>query len=400
MHDRDVSGLLEIGSSRLAGSGDGMQVMTHGDVLYVGHLGTSGMGTSILDAADPTDLRLVRQWPAPRGGHTHKVQVADGLLLTNHEAFRGSRPERVGLAVYDLTDPFDPREIGFWDSTGDGVHRIVWEGGRYAYMSATPDGFKERIWVVIDLEDPSRPVERARWWWPGMSDGESPDWPESEKRSVHHAMVDGDRAYLGLWDSGMVVLDIADLDRIDVISRLNWEIGGNTHTCLPLPGRNLVVVTDEAILDDCQGQPHMVRVVDVSDESAPFVASICPMPEGDFCERGLRFGAHCLHENRPGSYQSERFVFVTWLNAGLRVYDLADAAAPKEVAHWIPACPPGQKAVQINDVLVTDDLTIYATDRVTGGLFALEPEDWLSEALTNNKTSNPASRSEEEEIAG
>jgi len=28
-------------------------VIRHGDVLYVGHTGTSGMGTTILDVADP-----------------------------------------------------------------------------------------------------------------------------------------------------------------------------------------------------------------------------------------------------------------------------------------------------------------------------------------------------------
>ena len=387
MHDSDVKGLVEIGSSRLGGYGDGMQVMPHGDALYVGHFGISGMGTSILDASDPTELRLVDQWPAPPGGHTHKVQVADGLLLTNHEAFRGNTPDRVGVAVYDIADPFDPREIGFWNSTGQGAHRIVWEGGRYAYASATPDGFAERIWVVLDLEDPSRPIERARWWWPGMAEGEARDWPTSEERSVHHALVDGDRAYLGFWDSGMVILDIADLDSIDVVARLNWDIGGNTHTCLPLPGRNLVVVTDEPVVDDCEGAPHMIRVVDVSNESAPYVASICPMPQGDFCERGLRFGAHCLHENWPGSYQSEQFVFATWFNAGLRIYDLADPTRPEEVAHWIPACPPEQKAVQINDVYVTDDLTIYATDRVTGGVYALKPETWLAAKLDSGRRS-------------
>ena len=174
---------------------------------------------------------------------------------------------------------------------------------------------------------------------------------------------------------------------LPVVARLNWDNGGNTHTCLPLPGRNLVVVTDEAVVDDCEGAPHMIRVVDVSNESAPYVASICPMPQGDFCERGLRFGAHCLHENWPGSYQSEQFVFATWFNAGLRIYDLADPTRPEEVAHWIPACPPEQKAVQINDVYVTDDLTIYATDRVTGGVYALKPETWLAAKLDSGRRS-------------
>jgi hypothetical protein len=292
----------------------------------------------------------------------------------------------VGLAVFDLSDPFDPLEIGFWDSGGDGVHRIVYEGGRYAYVSATPPGFSTRIWVVVDLSDPEHPVERSRWWWPGMRDDEDLSWPESETRSVHHAMVSGDRAYVGFWDSGMVILDIGDLDQIGVVSRLSWDEGGNTHTCLPLGGRDLVAVTDEAVDDGCGGPAHMIRLVDVSDEKAPEVVSICPVPEGDFCDRGLRFGAHCLHENRPGSYRSGELIFATYFNAGLRVYDVADAASPRDIAHWIPECPPDQAAAQVNDLWVGEDHLVYVTDRVNGGVYILAPGSDLSERMTAAST--------------
>jgi hypothetical protein len=381
MSAAEIQGFRQLGHSDLAGFGDGMQVMRWRDALYVGHFGPSKMGTSILDASDPSDLKIVRQFPAPDGAHTHKVQTADGLLLTNHEAFRGGAPARTGLAVYDLADPFEPVEIGFWHSTGKGVHRIVYEGGPYAYVSATPEGFDERIWVIVDVSDPEHPTERARWWWPGMADGEDRSWPESEWRSVHHAMVSGDRAYLGFWDAGMVILDISDFDDIGVISHLRWDVGGHTHTCLPLPGRDLLVVTDEAVSNDCEGDPHMIRVVDIADEQSPEIVSICPVPEGDFCDRGLRFGAHCLHENRPDSYRSAEVVFATYFNGGLRVYDIADTHEPIELAHWIPECPPDQAAVQINDVWVDTDLTVFATDRVNGGVYALQPDEGLAQRL-------------------
>lgn len=379
----DSAGLHTIGHSDLGGFGDGMQVQREGDALYVGHFGPSGAGTSILDASDPADLRLVRQWAAPPGSHTHKVQVADGLLLVNHEQFRGGDPYSAGMAVYTLDDPFDPQQIGWFRSTGRGVHRVVWTGGRHAYVSAIPDGFDDRIWVIVDLADPAHPMEVGRWWWPGQwtGGGERPTWPRGKRYAAHHALVDGERAYLGYGDGGLVVLDIAD--RADPRRRagLNWSPGGDTHTCMPLPGRDLLVVTDETVTDGCAGEEHLVRVVDVADEDNPRVVSTCPVPQGDFCDRGLRFGPHNTHENRPGSYRSAEVVFVTYFNAGLRVYDLADATAPVELAHWIPPTPPGQPAVQVNDVFVAEDLLVYVTDRVNGGVYVVEPDAALATRL-------------------
>jgi hypothetical protein len=367
-------GLRLVGHSDLGGCGDGMQVLRHGDALYVGHFGISGMGTSILDVADPTRPRLVDQWPAPPGSHTHKVQVADDLLLVNQEQFRGGKPFTAGMLVFDVSDPLAPRQLGHFDSGGAGVHRIVWTGGRYAHASVTPEGFADRIWLVIDMNDPEHPVEAARF---VLDEPE----PAGARYAAHHALVDGDVAYLGYCDAGMVVLDVADLARPREIARLTWEQGGETHTCLPLPGRSLVVATDEQLKDGPAAPARLVHVIDVADPSRPRVIGACPEPEGDFRDRPLRFGPHNLHENRAGSYRSERFVFVTYFNAGVRVYDLEDPLQPVEVAHWVPACPAGQAAPQVNDIYVEESGLVWATDRIGGGLYALEPDAELASLM-------------------
>jgi hypothetical protein len=375
-------GFRQIGAHDLAGCGDGMQVLRVGNVVYVGHTGTSGAGTSVLDASNPRNPRLVAQWPAPANTHTHKVQVADGLLLVNHEKFPYRKPAAgpfsAGLAIYSLADPLAPEQIGFWSSGGLGVHRIVWDGGRYAHMSATPDGFRDRIWVILDVSDPAHPREAGRWWWPGLRDDEEPAWPDGQRYAAHHALVDGDRAYLGLDDGGMVVLDVSDMTAPRTLSRLEWG-GGATHTCLPLPGRRLVVATDEQQHDGPNPPQRGIRVLDVSAD--PRVASVLPTPAGDYDQLPMRFGAHNLHENREHSYRSERVVFATYFSAGVRVYDLTDSAAPVEIAHWVPDAPAGQPVPQSNDLFVDDDGLTWVTDRVGGGLAVLEPERWLREAM-------------------
>jgi hypothetical protein len=364
-----------------------MQVMRHGDYLYVGHTGTTGAGTSILDVANPRRPVLVEQGPAPANSHTHKVQTADGLLLVNHEKFPyRSQPEgsvSAGLAVYSLGDPAHPRQIAFWPSTGKGVHRVVWTGGRYAHMSATPDGFRDRIWVVIDMTNPSAPVEAARWWWPGQRLDETPNWDASERYAVHHALIGGDKAYLALDDAGMVVLDVADMTAPRTISRLEWG-GGATHTCLPLPSRDLVVVTDEQQHDGPDAPQRAIRVIDVSGE--PQVMSVLPEPVGPFRSLPLRFGAHNLHENRIGSYRSETLVFATYFSAGVRGYDLADPTAPREIAQWVPDTPAGQSVPQTNDLFVDDDCRFWVTDRIGGGLAVLEPDSQLRDLMEQRRS--------------
>jgi len=361
--------------------------MRLGDALYVGHHGPSGMGTSVLDVSDVTNPRLVRQIPAAKGTHSHKVQVADGLLLVNEERFGGGGEFSAGMIVYDVSEPLDPKRIGYFNSGGLGVHRIVYTGGRYAYMSAVPEGFDDRIWIVVDLSDPERPAAAGRWWWPGQwsGGGETPDWPEGRRYAAHHALLDGTTAYLGYGDAGLVVLDVGDVGAPKKIGHLAWSPGGNTHTCLPLPGRKLVIATDEATSERCVGESMYVRVIDVTEPSNPRVVSICPQPEGDYCERGMRFGPHNLHENRPGTYCSETIAFVTYFNAGLRVYDLSLPEAPTELAYWEPATPTGQEAPQINDLLVDDDLNIFVSDRITGGLYVLRPDENLARTMTEER---------------
>ena len=82
-----------------------------------------------------------------------------------------------------------------------------------------------------------------------------------------------------------------------------------------------------------------------------------------------------MHENRPGpSFRSSSLIFGTYFNGGVRVHDIANPFQPVEVAHYVPAAPPGSPAgaIQINDVYVDETEIVYAVDRFAGGLYVLE----------------------------
>lgn len=278
---------------------------------------------------------------------------------------------------YDVSRPADPRELGFLPVNGRGVHRMTYVEEPYAYLSATVEGFTDRFFVIADLSDPTNPREVGRWWFPGMNvgAGETPSWDTGQRAfRHHHALIRGDRAYASWWDAGLVILDVSDKQRPEIVSWLDLgaDGGGCTHTCLPVPGRDLLVVAEETVTDGCQETPRHVRVVDISIETAPRIMASFPIPEGDFCTRGGRFGPHNLHEMRPGTLISQDTVFVTYFNAGIRVVDIGDPYRPAEVAYYIPEAPAGQPAIQLNDVLVGPDGLIYVTDRYRGGLYILE----------------------------
>jgi hypothetical protein len=261
---------------------------------------------------------------------------------------------------------------------GKGIHRMWWAGDKYAYFSVREKGYDGRFMMTADVSDPEHPRIHSRWWYPGQhtAGGEKPSWEAGPTLRAHHIIPHGNRAYGGYGDGGLFIFAIDD-GHLSLISETSWghEVGPktHTHTGLPLPSKNMVVVTDESLADNCQESKKLARVFDITDEKKPVQLGILPEPEGDFCERGGRFGPHNLHENRPEaeSFRSDDILFLTYFNAGLRVYDVSDRNNFKEIGVFIPEAPVGQKAVQINDIYASKDGLIFASDRMSGGIYIL-----------------------------
>ena len=74
-----------------------------------------------------------------------------------------------------------------------------------------------------------------------------------------------------------------------------------------------------------------------------------------------RFGAHQFHERMTGT-----LVHAVWFGAGLRIIDVADPKAPREVGYFIPEPVGGRAAPQSNDVTLDSRGLIYLVDRHVG----------------------------------
>lgn len=390
-----VSGhIRHIAYSDQGGRPDGVQVMVSRKHAFVGHMFSNGI--TVLDVADPANPKPVKFIAAPPNTRTHHIQTNGDLMLVvcgadiptigrynpnvsyYEQSFangmKGKGDFQAGLKIYDTSKPTEPREIAFLDIPGIGLNRLWYAGGRYAYISAHMDGFTDHILAVVDMQEPTKPAIVGRFWLPGMNRqaGETPSW-SGIRVALHHMIPAGNLGIAAWRDGGMTVLDIADPTKITMLAHVNTAppFPGGTHTPLPLPGRQMAVIADESNGFACSKGISYNWLYDIRNPANPVSIGTLPTPTDQaWCQPGQNFGPHNLWENRPDAFQSETTIFATYHNAGLRIFDIADAFVPKEIGSYVPPPPtriidprPGSALAPMScDINVQSDGTMYLSD--------------------------------------
>jgi hypothetical protein len=338
---------------------------------------------------------LVRFLEGPANTWTTQVNVADGMMLTNlasippgHGGDR-NKPNAETAYLWDVREPEDPVLLAQASFGGTGGHRHFWSGGQYVHLAANAAGFHNYLYIVLDVSDPAEPREVGRWWVPGQGPAEQANGESG--LSLHGPpYVVGDRAYLSYGGAGMVILDIADPTQPRLVSQFKVAppfhgglYGAGVHTVRPLPARGLAVVHGEAHDEGCHDPLDFCGIVDISDEAAPRLVSTFPVPRPSaglpyrsYCDKGGRFGPHnsALPQSNPALQDRDDVIFMTWFNAGLRVYDITDERHPTEIASFVPGDPPERigplpataLVTQSEDVLVDRRGFTYITDKNQG----------------------------------
>jgi len=346
----------------------GGQVWVDGTHMYVGHM-RHPSGTSIYNVSDPKSPVLVCRISMEDGWHSHKVRVANDIMLVNHEKIDEAAPGRGGLAVYDVSNPRAPQFLTKWETDGRGVHRFDFDG-RYAYISPTAEGFSGNICMILDLKDPANPVEVSRWWIPGQwtGGGEEYPWAGGPAPRCHHPLRYGDRLYVSYWHHGFFILDISDITKPRELSRFNTSpsFPHPIHTCMPLPfdfnGRKAMIVANEDVARLRPSAPAFTWLFDITMETQPIPISTFRVEgQDEHINDGKMIGCHQPSERIDGPV-----VPFAWFSKGMRLVDFSDPWHPVEVGNFLPDPAPGAEMASSNDVTIDDRGLIYIVDRVNG----------------------------------
>lgn len=380
-------------------------------------------GTSIVDVTDPAKPKYLTHIPGLEGkyegGGAQMVRICDGKALPKGDAsavymlrtFGGE-----GHEIWNVANPARPVLVSRITGGLKDTHKNWWEcdTGIAYLVSGAPDWRTRRMTQVYDLSDPAKPVKIRDFGLPGQEPGSTGAVP-TELHGPISTGPNGNRIYFGYGTNKGGFIQIVDREkllngpkeptaenlRLPEVSRLAMSAFNGAHTTFPMLGmpiaefardkdgksRDIMMVVDEAILNECAEPRQMVWFADVTVENRPMMISSFTVPEasGNFCQRGGRFGSHSSNESMAPVYY-KKMVFIAFFNAGVRALDVRDPYHPVEVGYFIPSITAAtdkrcvkidgkdrcRVAIQTNNVETDERGYIYIVDRANTGLHILE----------------------------
>jgi hypothetical protein len=388
-----------------------------------GHLENNG--TSIIDVTDPARLQYLHHIPGLEGkynaGGAQMVRICDGKNLPRGDANAvyllrtfGGR----GHEIWDVADPSKPKPVARIGGDYKDTHKSWWECDTgIAYLVSGVQGWRtHRMTEVYDLSDPTKPVKIRDFGLVGQQPGSTGPVP-----SYLHGPIStgpqGNRLYVAYGPLRGGIFQILDREKLvngpkeptpenlryPEIGRLDMSPLHGAHTAFPMlqmqldeftrdragAVRDFVMIVSEASSQarGCQETRQMVWFADITVETRPMIVSNWTVPEasGNYCQRGVRFGAHSSNESMAPVFY-KKLAFITFFAAGVRALDVRNPYQPKEVAYFIPAITEatekrcfkleGQEhcsvSIESNNVETDERGYIYVADRANTGLHILE----------------------------
>lgn len=407
-----------VGHADLGARGMNAALAVAGDTVYVGSRIDGSVegrdaGVLIVDVADPAAPAVVGSIGAPEQGlvgmssrELRAVADLDRLVVLDMQCspdLHGcAEPaaEVESLKLYDISDRRAPALTATYPISGNllrvrSPHEMfLWRDpaapARVLLHVSTPPSSPS--FEVVDISDPAAPAQVATF--DPIQEGELPG-PRGADNLLHSVSVsdDGRTGYFSHLQGGLFLVDLSQVAdgvaapaitmRTPPSAPADWsppEPAG-PHSAVPVPGRDLLVVTDEVYpMPFGAGCPWgWLRTVDIADPEAPRVVGELKMPQNEGpCDgpgEGITFTAH-------NATVTEHLALVTWHAAGLVAVDLTDPAAPAVLATFVPEPLPsvaiedpglGGHPIAMWSYPVVQDGLIYVVD-IRNGLYILRYE--------------------------
>ena len=425
--DGSSSGMEVVGHHDLDVRGFNADVWKHGDYAYVGHWGFADWaagnnrfcpeypdnGVAVVDVSNPAHPRRVSTLQNPVGTSAEDVVVYTapyGPLAGRDIAAAGIQwcggarndPDAVhGLQLWDVTDPTEPVELGFYDSgcCTRGVHEFEVAsqsgglGRTFAYATvpagsypdaSTPSGLRDAAgkgdFRLIDITNPNNPFEVSTWKVQQAGGPFAAQGCDADGNYGHGAepSADGRLVFLSYWDSGFIRLDVSDPEHPVYTGRAAYppNADGDAHSSQYDEGRRLLFSADE---DFCMNSgPGIergygyVRVWDFRNPANPrqIGSYRTPRSMGPSDPGAGDFVAH-------NNFLVGTTLYTSWYTDGVRVIDVRTPSNPREVAYFVPPAydnpvKPSQRGVLTNTTQVwgvvvdPDTELVYASDMNSG----------------------------------
>ncbi len=326
-HAEAAASLVPVGSDSLGARGLNAALAIADHCAFVGSRGSGAV--EIVNISDPYQPVTAGQIPGLGLSTARELRaVADQrLLIVMTYALAAGGTNRFDFYRWD-TDCTGAAKVGTYNFGARPPHEFyLWHLGTRTLLFTTMFGAGNPALQVIDASDPVHPSLSGGW-----------DAPVGELHSISLS-ADGTRAYLALWRGGLLVADAADFTSFrpnptlrlitPSASAIPAPPGGNVHSAVQIPGRNLVVLTDERYQPACPYGP--ARLIDISDAAKPRLVSVMSAPENS--------AAVCAQSAR-NTYTSHNptltpdLALITWYASGIQIFDTADPANPVRLAEF------------------------------------------------------------------
>ena len=265
-------------------------------------------GTSIVDVTDPAHPKYLHHIPGQvgkyEGGGAQMVRVCDGKQLPKGDPNAVYMLRAVGSSGHEIWNVADPSNPILVAHIGEGLkdtHKNWWEcdTGIAYLVTGLPDWRTRRMTMIYDLSDPAHPVKIRDFGLPGQEPGSTGPVP-TEVHGPISTGPEGNRVYFGYGTDKGGFLQIVDREKLlngpkeptpenlryPEISRLAMSAFNGAHTTFPMlkmpvaefahdkePNRDIVMIVDEEIVNECAEPRQMVWFADVTVENRPMMIS-------------------------------------------------------------------------------------------------------------------------------